>query len=164
MSDENRRIITKFGKATIDNGYYRITSSKEGNYKKHLHILVWEDHYSKPVPEGYDIHHVNGLKTDNRIQNLQCVEHSKHVSFHMKDKKFSEEHKKKLSENHSKIKNTTGYYRVSKQTSKTAKQGFTWIYRYYENGKRNCISNINLDGLEKEVKKRGLEWYKIGDD
>ena len=34
------------------------------------HVLVWEQHYG-PVPEGYELHHINGDKLDNRIENLR---------------------------------------------------------------------------------------------
>ena len=73
---------TKFGTAKLYGNYYRISSGKEGNNKKYLHRLIWEDHYGKSVPKGYVVHHLNGDKTDNRIQNLQCVEQKLHRKFH----------------------------------------------------------------------------------
>lgn len=89
---------TKWGNAKINKkGYYQITSRKEGNNDKLLHRLIWEDFYGKPVPEGYDIHHINMVRTDNRIQNLQCVERGLHMRFHHKDKVVSEETKQKIS-------------------------------------------------------------------
>lgn len=123
----NEKIInTKYGRAKIkSDGYYYITSGKEGNNGKLLHRLIWEDWYQKPVPGGYDIHHINGNKLDNRIQNLQCVESSAHQRFHNKGKTLSEETKRKLSESHkgkklseehkrkiTESKNTTGVFRV----------------------------------------------------
>ena len=59
------RIDTKYGVCSIGNmGYYKVTSTKEGNQGKSLHCLIWEDHYGKPIPEGYNIHHINGNKLD----------------------------------------------------------------------------------------------------
>lgn len=79
---------TKFGNARVDaNGYYTITSRKEGNNNKRLHRLIWEDHYQAKIPENYIIHHINGDKTDNRIQNLQCVKEKNHLSYHNKGEK-----------------------------------------------------------------------------
>ena len=90
---------TIFGYCSINpNGYYRVTSNKEGNHGRFLHNLIWENHYGKPVPEGYNIHHINGNKIDNRIQNLQCVKHEKHTSFHHKGKVTPVETRKKMSE------------------------------------------------------------------
>lgn len=90
-------VVTVFGNARINSsGYYWITSSKEGNKGKLLHRLIWEYYYGKSVPEGYDIHHLNLDKFDNRIQNLQCVEHGLHIKFHSMNR--SDETLKKMSE------------------------------------------------------------------
>lgn len=63
-------IKTKWGTAKLDKaGYYVITTRKEGYHHKRLHHLIWSEHYGKPVPKGYIIHHLNMNKTDNRIQN-----------------------------------------------------------------------------------------------
>lgn len=42
------------------------------------HILVWEKEHNKKLPEGYVIHHLNGIKYDNRPENLLAVPRSKH--------------------------------------------------------------------------------------
>lgn len=48
------------------------------------HILVWEEYHKKPLPKGYHIHHLNGIKTDNRPSNLVALpptsHHEKHLS------------------------------------------------------------------------------------
>ena len=93
------RIETKYGVCSISNGgYYKVTSNKEGNQGRALHCLIWEDHYEKSVPQGYNIHHINGNKLDNRIQNLQCVEHNIHSSFHSRGKVVSLETRRKIKE------------------------------------------------------------------
>lgn len=57
--------------------------------------------------------------------------------------------------------NTTGYYHVSKIKRKRTKQGFTFRYSYKQDGKQKMIDNVDINKLEKEVKKRGLVWKKI---
>lgn len=97
------KIQTKYGTATLDkNGYLHLT--KKTPFKSRLvHVRVWEEHYNKPVPDKCVIHHMNGNKTDNRIQNLQCCTRSNHIKFHAKGKTFNhtEEFKKKRSERYS---------------------------------------------------------------
>jgi len=59
--------------------------------------------------------------------------------------------------------NTSNYYRVHKQKRKDTKQGFTWVYAYFENNKKKQISSVNLKTLKKKVQEKGLPWYKIND-
>lgn len=42
------------------------------------HILVWEEYHQKLLPKGWEIHHVNGIKTDNRPENLLALPSRKH--------------------------------------------------------------------------------------
>lgn len=88
---------TKFGIAKIDNGYFRISSSKEGNYNKYLHRLIFEDFYNMIIPEGYIIHHKDGNKINNCILNLQLLREFDHLSLHHKGLKHSDEAKIKMS-------------------------------------------------------------------
>lgn len=43
------------------------------------HRLVWEA-VNGPVPEGYDIHHIDGDTYNNDINNLECLTHADHSS------------------------------------------------------------------------------------
>lgn len=45
------------------------------------HRMIWE-HFNGPIPVGLQINHINGVKTDNRLQNLELVtpsENTKHA-------------------------------------------------------------------------------------
>lgn len=72
-------------------------------------------------------------------------------------KKHSEKSKKIMSQ----LKNTTGFYRVSKCKRNSYKRGFVWKYAYYENNKRKFLSSPSIKELEKKVKEKGLKWERI---
>lgn len=45
------------------------------------HRVIWESKYGK-IPKGYNIHHKNGNKIDNKIQNLELLHIGKHNKKH----------------------------------------------------------------------------------
>ena len=47
------------------------------------HILVWERRNGRLVPNGFHIHHVNGVKDDNRVENLEMLSAADHSRLHM---------------------------------------------------------------------------------
>lgn len=54
-------------------------TSGAGAYKPE-HRLVWEQAHGKPVPRGWVVHHLNGVKKDNRPENLVAM--SRHYHHH----------------------------------------------------------------------------------
>lgn len=65
------RLLVRAGDAagTLDSrsGYYRISLSRN---RKQAHRVVWELFYG---PTEHEIDHINGVRTDNRIENLRAV-------------------------------------------------------------------------------------------
>jgi len=95
---EQNRIKTKYGTANISrDGYFRIISTKEGNYGKHLHRLIFEDFYQIKLPPYIQIHHNDGDKLNNNIWNLIPLSRAEHTRIHNKGKKMSEETCRKMS-------------------------------------------------------------------
>jgi hypothetical protein len=43
------------------------------------HILVWEKVHQRQVPKGWVIHHLNGIRNDNRPENLVAMPRGKHI-------------------------------------------------------------------------------------
>ena len=131
-------LITKFGRVAVDtSGYYRVTSRKEGNHHKLLHRLIFEDFYGE-IPEGCVIHHKDGSRFNNCILNLALMSRTQHQTYH-----------------------NTGYRNVSINKRSCYKQGFTYRYRYYENGKPKAITSVNIDDLKAKVIAKGLIWEKF---
>ncbi|MGZ6360320.1 MAG: HNH endonuclease signature motif containing protein [Ktedonobacterales bacterium] len=60
-----------------DNGYYTT--------RLLLHRYVWEQAHG-PIPSGYHIHHKNGDKHDNRLENLELLTHGEHSARHYEEK------------------------------------------------------------------------------
>ena len=50
-------------------GYIRISRDNVIHY---MHRWVWEQVYG-PIPDGWEIDHINGVRTDNRLENLRCI-------------------------------------------------------------------------------------------
>ena len=66
--------------------------------KKLQHRLVWET-INGPIPVDYHVHHINGKKDDNRIENLALVHKSVHGAMHSGHqlKHHSEKTRKRIS-------------------------------------------------------------------
>lgn len=58
-----------------------------GNYFQHngkrLHRTVWESNNGE-IPKGYDVHHIDGDKTNNEPENLELLKRFDHHSLHGK--------------------------------------------------------------------------------
>ena len=60
-----------------NNGYLACTDGVRSS----MHRDVWCFHNGE-IPENYDIHHINGDKTDNRLENLEILPKSEHTKLH----------------------------------------------------------------------------------
>ena len=68
----------------LSHGYVYVLSPghprTDENGRVREHIIVWEEAYGRPLPGGWLIHHLNGIKNDNRPENLFATTQSKHHS------------------------------------------------------------------------------------
>lgn len=49
-----------------------------GEFRAMAHRVVWE-YFNGPIPPDKEVHHKNGIKHDNRIENLAVITHSENV-------------------------------------------------------------------------------------
>lgn len=76
----NSRSRRRGGPLHCDAKGYLQTSDRAGQLIR-LHRGCWEA-CCGPVPEGYDIHHVDGNRQNNEIENLACMPRGEHARLH----------------------------------------------------------------------------------
>lgn len=86
------------GKTTTRGGYIRIrvnahkVASKAYRLEHHVN---WEKAHGKPLPKGWVVHHFNGIKDDNRPENLLGISrrdhHTQHRAYEARIRQLEEE-------------------------------------------------------------------------
>ena len=69
----------KGGRSRQSDGYVYVLGKREGRKHRYQleHIKVWEE-ANGLVPTGWVIHHLNGIKDDNRLENLVALPRKRH--------------------------------------------------------------------------------------
>jgi hypothetical protein len=49
---------------------------------------IWEEYYGKEIPNGYEIHHIDGNRNNNSIENLLCVSIIEHLHIHLSQEDY----------------------------------------------------------------------------
>lgn len=78
--DPNTLLKAPGGSGHSHQGYLRRTRN---GVRVFDHRLIWEA-ANGPIPAGHHIHHINGDRGDNRLENLQCLRAGQHMSLHQR--------------------------------------------------------------------------------
>ncbi len=67
--------ITKLKPRVRQKGYQSVSLSKNGKVKEYLIHRLVVDTYNG-IDDGLEVNHINGIRDDNRLSNLECVSRS----------------------------------------------------------------------------------------
>ena len=70
--------VNRQGEGSVGRGYRIIGMNGKGYLE---HRVVWE-RANGPILPKHIIHHINGNKSDNRLENLECITQSEHMKLH----------------------------------------------------------------------------------
>ena len=57
-----------------------------------IHRTVWA-YYNGEIPDGCEIHHLDGNKANNNVENFQCMTHNEHMKLHAKYRRIPQQEK-----------------------------------------------------------------------
>lgn len=92
-----------------------------------MHRDIWE-HYKCKIPKGYHIHHIDGNKLNNEIENLEIKKAKEHLAEHMtlERKQFAREVINKIA-------------RPKAIIWHKSKEGLAWHKKHFEDSLRKSI-------------------------
>ena len=83
------RLKEKILKPRLDSRYYQVCLCKQSIKKNYrVHRLVWEA-FNGQIPEGLQVNHINEVKTDNRLSNLNLMTAKENCNWGTRNEKIS---------------------------------------------------------------------------
>lgn len=76
----------------VKTGYYLCSKKTDIGRRERLHCYVWR-FFNGDIPSGYHVHHKDGDKSHNDIENLDCIPEFAHLSHHGKERAITDREK-----------------------------------------------------------------------
>lgn len=88
-----RKVKERILKPGLTNkGYYQVWLCKNSIKKKYfVHRLVWIA-FNGRIPEGYEVNHINEVKTDNRLSNLNLMTAKENMNWGTRNARSAKKH------------------------------------------------------------------------
>lgn len=101
---------------SMSSGYVfvRISHKSGAGAYRPEHCLVWEE-ANGPIPKGWVVHHLNGVKTDNRLENLAAMPRNSHHPDHL-----TKPYQKRIRELEVRLSNTATEHQIGNSLDFTA--------------------------------------------
>ena len=65
-------------------------------FKQHRYLMA--KHLGRDLLPSEDVHHINGIKTDNRIENLEVIDHGQHTAEHHMNRAYPKGYRLEISD------------------------------------------------------------------
>lgn len=123
----------KGGEITRSDGYVLVRKgvvsrkSKGARYKL-KHRIIMEEFLGRPLLRNEVVHHINGIKNDNRIENLELTNQSEHCRKHFI--KLTEEQIIEIRKSNLLQKELSVIYNVNKRTISQIKNRHSWKHLF----------------------------------